>query len=263
MNKPKLKKTLGLVAMAAWTGAFTAHATVVAQYSFEGNLNDTAAGGSTADTLTYVQGTSGSGTAQYVPGVPGLGGQAALFDGNYFTALDSADVGLNDNTWTLEMFIQSTPVNSEWDRLLLKWDGAFDYHFALRNNNLDLFNSSVLEEFQENTVPATDFGGGEWHHVAVTSSGSGAEAWIDGESVWTGGAISLARSADNLGLGDGAGGPVPAFRFTGLMDEVRIHDEAVDQAYINGRAALLIPEPSVSFLLGLCGCALLRRRRSS
>ena len=51
----------------------SSNAAVVSQWSFEGNLNDTAAGGTTADNLT-----DNAGGVTYVPGVPGLGGWMPL-----------------------------------------------------------------------------------------------------------------------------------------------------------------------------------------
>lgn len=47
--------------------------------------------------------------------------------------------------------------------------------------------------------------------------------------------------------------------FNGLLDDVRIYDEALTQSEIQ---ALTIPEPSALALLLLCGVAMLRRRRA-
>ena len=111
-----LRGCLSLV-IAAGLSAFTlgpAYAEILTHYSFEGDLADSAADGGSADDLTYVQANSPSGTPQFVPGVPGLGGQAVLFDGNYFTAPDSTDLAINDNSWTIEAFIHVTAPNPEW-----------------------------------------------------------------------------------------------------------------------------------------------------
>ncbi len=259
-KRSKPHQTLGLISAIALAGSPAASAAVVAQYSFEGNLNDTAAGGGTADTLTYGQGTSGSATPQYIAGVPGLGGQAALFDGNFFSATNSPDLDINSDTWTIETFVHVTTPTANWHRLVLKWDSSTEYHFALESQDFNLFEGAGNSQvFDANTAPATDFTDG-WHHLAVTSSPTGSQAWIDGVSVFTGGAITLPSGTDNLGLGDNSTGAFPAFRHLGWMDEVRIHNTAVDQNYINGRAALLVPEPS-AFALALGSLALLLRRR--
>jgi uncharacterized protein (TIGR03382 family) len=47
----------------------------------------------------------------------------------------------------------------------------------------------------------------------------------------------------------------------GFMDEIRIHDSAIDQTYVNGRMALLVPEPASASFLALTVLGLVRRRR--
>ncbi len=64
--------------------------------------------------------------------------------------------------------------------------------------------------------------------------------WIDGTSVFTGASVTLANGTDPLGIGDfGTGGGNDALRMHGFMDEIRIHDSPIDQAYVNGRIALI------------------------
>ena len=205
-----MKHTTAVIAALA-LGA-SAHASVVVQYSFEGNLNDTAAGGGNADNLNYVQNASSSAVPTYTPGVPGLpGSQAAVFDGNYFNAPTSADLNLLGTDWTIEAFVSAGVLNAEWHRLILVWDTQLDYHFALRNGNFDFFEGTgVTEVFQANTVPTpVNFADGAWHHLAVTSSAAGSQAWIDGISVFTGGPINLTSTSDNLGIGENSGGTFP------------------------------------------------------
>ncbi len=129
-----VKAVVGImVASVVWV--MTSSAAVVTQYSFEDNLNDTGTGSSVSDTLTYAQGTSGSGSAVYLDGVVG---KAVVFDGNYFFAADSIDVGLTGTVWTIEAFIKASAHNATWDRLILKWDGGTDYHFALETGDINL-----------------------------------------------------------------------------------------------------------------------------
>lgn len=265
----KTRQLIAAIAVLGFIASAGAQANVVAQYSFEsGNrLGDTAAGGSTADTLSYVQDTSASASGQYVAGAVG---DAAVFDGNIFTAADSADLSIGSNTFTFEMFISSATVGG-FDRLMLKWGaiGTLEYHFALNGGNLSLFRSTNGSDFAEvlngNTGPATDFTDSDWHHLAVTSDGSGSTAWIDGVVVASGGAITIADTAESLGLGNSASAP-SGDRYVGLMDEVRIHDMSVDQNYINGRVALLsgpaIPAPAaLPAGIAMLGVLAGRRRR--
>jgi hypothetical protein len=256
-----MNKTITILATFATFGiAASANAAVVIQHSFEGNLNDTAAGGGTADNLSYNQGASPSATATYTPGVGG--GQAAVFDGNWFQAPDSPDSSLNDNTWTIELFVRVSAHNPQWERLVVKWGGSHNYHFALESADSNFFSGNPVGNiFDANTAPLTDFTTG-WHHLAVTSSATGFQAWIDGVVVASGAPIALADGTDPLGVGDfGIGGANNGLRLHGAMDELLIHDTAVDQSYIDGRMALLIPEPSAFTLLGLCGFGLILRRR--
>ena len=241
--------------------ASSAHAAVVIQHSFEGNLNDTATSGTTADNLSYNQGASPSATATYTAGVGG--GQAAVFDGNWFQAPDSPDSSLNDNTWTIELFVRVSAHNPQWERLIVKWGVSNDYHFALETTDSNFFSGNpVANIFDANTAPPTNFTDGGWHHLAVTSSAAGFQAWIDGVVVANGAPITLADGTDPLGVGDfGIGGTNDGLRLHGAMDELLIHDTAVDQSYIDGRMALLVPEPSTFALLGLCGLGFILRRR--
>ena len=245
MNEIVLKTSIAAALVAAILSP--ARSDVVAQYSFEQNLEDSAAGGGAADDLTYIQGVSGSPVPAFTAGVPGLGGFAAVFDGNRFSAADSDDLDITTD-WTIEVFMSVSTPNFEWERTVVKWVGGdFNYHFGLRNGSLNLFDGvgGGTERVAANTVPPTDFADGDWHHVAITSSAAGAEAWIDGISVHTGPQITFFAGTVPLGLGDFAGGgDNNGLRFHGRLDEVLIHDSAVDQAYIDGRAALLVADDS-------------------
>ena len=260
--KTKNKHQLPGVFLALVMTGGSARATIVMQYSFEGNSNDSAPGGVFADTLFYIPGASASTTARYAPGVVG---QAGVFDGNSFFAQDSADLGITTD-WTIEAFISVSVANGEWERTVVKWGTTGQsYHFGLRNGSLNLFSGALggMEVVNANTTPSTLFAAREWHHVAITSSLAGSEAWIDGASVFTGPSITFPENPVPLGIGDFTPGlgDNNALRFHGLMDEVRIHDSAVDQAYIESRAALLVPEPSGLSFLGLSGLAFIARRR--
>ena len=146
----------------------TAEADVVIQYSFEGNLDDTAAAGTVADNLSYNQGVSVSSTPSYETGVGA--GQAAVFDGNWFQAPDSVDSSLNDDTWTIELFVSVSAHNGQWERLVTKWGGSADYHFALETTDFNFFTGNpVGNVFDSNTAPTTDFTDGEVRSVYEAS----------------------------------------------------------------------------------------------
>lgn len=218
---------------------------VVVQYSFEGNLNDTAAAGTVADNLTFNRGAAVSTSPVYTAGV--AGGQAVEFSGNWFQAPDSADMDLVGNTWSIETFIKVSTHNGEWERVIVKWGISNDYHFALRSRNFDFFTGNPDGNiFNSNTSPAASFTDGQWHHLALTSSPAGSQAWVDGVSVFTGSAITLANGSDPLGIGDfGTTGSNNGLRHHGFLDEIRIHNTAIDQAYVDTRVGL-IRGPSIT-----------------
>ena len=234
-----LKRTVLLSSLGFFAIAMPAQSAVVVQYSFEGNLSDTAAGGSVADNLSYNKGVAASATPVYGSGV--AGGQAAVFSGNWFQAPDSADADIADNTWAMEAFVKVSAHNGEWERLIVKWGSSNNYHFALQTRDLNFFTGNpVGNVFDRNTAPVTNFTDGAWHHIAFTSSATGSQAWINGTSVFTGAPVTLANGSDPLGIGDfGTGGGSDALRMHGSVDEIRIHDSPIDQAYVNGRMALI------------------------
>lgn len=256
----RITRTAFLATIGLAASIWSAQSAVVIQYSFETNLTDSAAGGTVADNLSYNQGNSASAAPVYVAGVSG--GSAASFTGNWFQAPDSADADLTDNTWALETFIKVSTHNGEWERLIVKWGVSNDYHLSLRNRNFDFFTGNPdANVFNSNTAPATSFTDGNWHHIAFSSSATGSQAWIDGVSVFTGPSVTLANGTDPLGIGDfGTAGVNNGLRMHGALDEIRIHDTSIDQAYVNGRMAL-IPEPASAALFLLASFGLARRRR--
>ena len=261
-NYPSLIRLATFTAFAIAAAMTSVQSAPVIKYSFEGNLNDTAASGSVLDNLSYNQGVSLSGIPQYGPGVGG--GLAAVFDGNWFQAPDSIDADIADNTWAMETFLKVSVHNGQWERLLVKWGTNNNYHLSLETRDLNFFTGNpVGNVFDRNTAPVTNFTDGSWHHVAFTSSATGSQAWIDGFSVFTGAPVTLLDGTDPLGIGDfGTPGANNGLRMHGFMDEILIHDTPIDQAYINGRVAL-IPEPSSGSLLLIAtlGAGLACRRR--
>ena len=67
-------------------------------------------------------------------------------DAEWMTAPDSTDIDL-PAAYTLEAWVFPTLLDETWQRLVLRWDGGFSYHFALRaqggNWNVSLFHQEA------------------------------------------------------------------------------------------------------------------------
>ena len=226
-----------------------APAAVVTQYSFEGALLDTAAAGGTPDHLTATT-RSGTLSTTYQTGVVGQAVKLsnAATQAYLLSATDSNDLDLGGN-YTLEAFVNPQPEHADtWHRLAVKWfGGAQQYHFALEGSgdNLDLHMNGGSTLNQVTPVPA-----GQWSHVAFTgdSAADKTEMWYNGTVVGSTGYVGVVAGGAPLEFGNTAGGG-GNLQYSGLVDEVLIHDEAKDTTYMQGRAALL-PPPPVPELVG-------------
>lgn len=246
--------------------ASSAPAAVVSRWGFEDNLSDTAAGG-TADDLTDNSGGAGF--------VPGISGQAVVIadtgsGSNRLTATTSADLSLG-NAWTLELFVwpdAGNDPNVEWERIWTKWgEGGNEWHTSVRGNagqtvpdGLDLFvngGSNIINHNSTMTVARLT-----WSHIAFVGdqSANTITAWLNGVQVASVPYVAIPATAGNMNFGNFGAGDQSSLQFSGYIDEALIHDAAVDQNYLLGRAAM-IPEPSIAGLIALAGLLVTRFRR--
>ena len=212
---------------------------VVAQWSFDGNLDDVSAGVSD-DHLTP------TGDAEYATGVVGQAVRLTADGLQRLRAEDSDDLDLAAD-WTLEAYVWPDADNTgEWDRFWTKWgDGGNQWHSSFRStgavdveNGLDLFINDGDNIINSNTTAEVPLE--QWSHVAfVGDSASGMiTAWLNGEQVGE-------TDYQEVTPGDGAmnfgnfESPANALQYTGLIDEAKIHNAAVDQAYLIRRTALI------------------------
>lgn len=251
------------LALAAAAGLFpiSSQAAVVSQWSFEGNLNDTAPSGASADTLTP------QGTAAYATGVVGQAANVTFSGMQRIRALTSADMHLGAN-WTLEAFVRPDSSNTgEWDRFWTVWgDGGNEWHLTFRStgtvivdNGIDLFvnaSNNILNSNSTASVPLNI-----WSHVAIVGNQSAntITAWLNGKQVGTAAWVAVTPTAGAMNFGNFET-PGAALQYSGLIDEATIHNTAATPAYLAGRAAL-IPEPASLAFSSLAGLTLLLRRR--
>ena len=229
-------------------------AEVVTQWSFEGNLKDTASSGIQNDDLKAF------GEPEFVPGVPGLDGSAVKLsaDGAHrLRAKDSWDLDLEES-WTLEVFVWPDENNSgEWDRLWLKWgDGGNQWHFALRsfgsvkvNNGIDFVINGgtwVLESNDTAEVPLM-----KWSHLAMVGdfNKDTITAWLNGVKVGEAPYREVKPGSGAVNFGNFQN-PANSLQYTGFIDEALIHDTAVTEDYLRERSKLLVPlEPPSDIIL--------------
>ncbi len=220
-----------------------AHAVVVTRYAFDGDLQDTAGGGGTADHLSVF----GGGTESYAPGILG---QAVRIDtaggaAHRLRAAHSGDLGLAGD-FTIEAYVKPDSNNTgEWDRFLTKWaDGGNDWHWAFRraNNGLDFFENGTQRfdggtNAAQNTVPLDI-----WSHVAVVGdSGTNTiTGYINGDAVVSSAYVAPTANGGALNFGNFQS-PANGLQFTGMIDDAQIHDTALTVTQLQQRAAALLP----------------------
>jgi hypothetical protein len=263
-----------LVVVALW-GCSLANAETLTHYTFDDTLADTATGGATADDLTALNVTDtgnwaapdvAPGTPVYVPGVVGkaaaVGLHAVAGRPNILSAVDSDDLDLAGDEWTIEMYIHPDFQNPDTncDRMCVKWYGETNsnqYHWTLWPEAQDLFANGGAVTQGSKALPV-----GSWSHIAMTNdTTNGLQIWQNGEVIATAGHLAIAAGRDPLEFGNMLGFYRDFYQFTGLIDDFMIHDEAMGQAYMESRTSV-IPEPSTMALLLLSGLMVLSRRFS-
>jgi hypothetical protein len=223
-----------------------AGAAVVTQYSFEDNLLDSAPAGVNADDLTAIL-IGGAGAESYEAGIVGQAVRLDIGTGNAFvlSAPDSDDLDLASD-WTLEAFVKPDFQNTgEWDRFWTKWgEGSNDWHWAFRygNNGEDYFMNGAQVFDGASDLPANSVPLDQWSHVAVVgnSAAGTVSGYLDGTQVVSAAYVAPVTGVSAMNFGNFAhGGNTNGLQYTGLIDEALIHNMAVDDTYLAGRAALL------------------------
>ena len=215
---------------------------IVSQWSFDGNLEDTAAVGGSVDHLTATA-LNGEVNPVYVEGVCGLAVQIGDQEGDatVLTAPDSDDLDLAPE-FTLEAFVRRTfEHGAEWDRFATKWfDGSNQWHWAFRgppDKSQDFFMNGV-QQINQGDV-SVDVELDVWYHVAMTGDPvNGLRLWQNGEVVGSFDYSEPADGTDNFRIGNLAVGQT-ALQFHGWVDEFLIHNVSKDEAYMRKRTALM------------------------
>lgn len=233
-----MKRILFAVFLGLLLTAGSAHADLVAHYTFSGNADD----------------ASGYGNHGTVIGATLTGDRfgnpdsAYLFDGvnDYIDILDSASLDLTDS-FTISLWINQYSENSGGSRLVDKISAGFGDGYLLDtypNRDIRL----IVDGRSYSAYP--DFALNEWHHLMATFDRGNYTIFLDGAVALSGTDPSwnpAVTNSLNLYLGRAHGDET--IYFHGVMDDVMIYSSAV-------------PEPTTILLLGagLIGAAGVRRR---
>jgi len=236
-----------------------AHAALVAHYAFEGDLIDSS-------------GMGNHGSAAGLPAFPGtisfetgILGQAARFEGPWVVAPHSASLNLSSEM-TLAAWINTSgpqigiPKNSG-----VIWKGDLDGTAGPYELNLvgptDPADTRVnLNDGSVSAIQGSIVNFDIWQHLAATYDGSSLSLYRNGvllSSTAFAGAIDQEESP--LVIGNRRRGDHLSNRFFGLMDEVRIYDNALSASEIAALAT--VPEPSTALVVALALGGLALRSR--
>ncbi len=226
-----------------------ARSSVVTRWSFEGNLQDSAEGGVSADHLAAAA-YQGPLDTTYVPGVVGLAVQVGetYGDATVLSAADSDDLDLQAE-FTVEAFVHRTAEHGqEWERFATKWfDGANEWHWSFRGppgRSQDWFMNGTSHVAHGNV--ASDLPLGEWHHVAITGDPvQGLRIWQNGVVVGSSPYAAPIGGGDHFRIGNAAPGESMS-QFSGWVDEFQIHNVSRDAVYMAGRTALVRGAPAIT-----------------
>ena len=134
----------------------------------------------------------------------------------------SLDVG---DTFTVEAWVKRGSFGAPEYQAVAS-QGANSWMFAFRNDNRLILRQATVGDLVSSTRTVTD---SNWHHVAVTKSGSSVHLYIDGADVT--GAVTNRTMANNtlpLSLGQSSG---TSF-WNGTLDEVAPYGAGLDAATI-------------------------------
>jgi len=264
-------KLTRFLAMATALGLGAANAALVSHFTF-----DEAVGSTTA--VNSVSGAANGAIGSNVTlGATGVFGTAFTFNND---ASQNGIVDMGNATGLFSAIAASGQITISvwlnWGTLSANRDSAiFLGDDTVGNRYIDIgtagnTNSGVYGRTRDNQgtgfsdgIQGSGLSDGEWHHIAYTSNQATGEAqlYIDGvaQPLQTG-VNTFPSVFNNFEVGRlGRGGAGPTDAFAGSIDELRIYDEVLSSAAI---AALAVPEPGVSALLGLGSlCVAFRRRK--
>lgn len=258
---------LGLLLM----GASSVSATIIAQYHFDES------GGTTAfDSAGSFNGALTATGASFVSG--GISGNAISLDQGLggLVNMGTSFPGFTSGSFSLVCWVKTT--TTLMDTIVLAKHEAFTqngYLIAINqtggggtpNKATFTAGSEFVSQSPTSTSSVND---GVWHQiVAVFTAGGTHSIYVDGapmEASTTSQGIPSNGSAFLIGGVNQSG--TPNARYTGLVDEVQVYDQALNDAQIDflfQNPTQVVPEPGTLALLsaGLVACIIFKRRSSA
>ncbi len=239
-----LKKVCIMMILAAAVCAV--NATLVSHYEFEGNWDNSVAGG-----LPGIQTGTGSPAVIANDSERGLVADLTPTNSRVYIGYDAA---LNSIA-TTQQFTIATWVKSTAG---LNWQQIFgrgtQWGIRMVEGKVQLFNSTGT------LLGSTAINDGEWTHIAATYNGGTGQAVVyvngvqDGASTINTTLVSSLRAA--IG-GRYSTYSVADFIYTGYVDDLQVYDNALSSTEI----AQIVPEPATICMLGLGALGLIRRKK--
>ena len=263
-------------------------ANLVSHYEFEGNTNDSVAGGPTGTIVDFNPGNPASGLGA---GKIGAGALDLNFGDIMTTTTSGHPTGADLLSGTIAMWVMTAPGLTDGELSNINLMGNLNdldstaYLFGTNGvGNLQLFpRAADGSQARPRVAPGGDvfalersWADGQWHHLAVTfdngpANGSSTGQWyIDGNPIDTQVADQALNSGDTfspwefdmvIGGRNNRGNPDGFLPGGVMLDDIRVYDMPLSQSEINQLPGL-IPEPTALALslLGLVASAGYRRR---
>lgn len=222
-----------------------ASATLVAEWLFEGNGQDTSGNG---HNLSF--------TGSYSYGAGENGDQALALNGGYAFTNATTDLDLLGPDFTIEYKVKM-PVQGNYGLIGTGHYQNKGWSSGVVSGNLWFMAEQGSEAAREGVYNPVNLGDNQWHHIAVVKSGNGANnvsLYLDSILLATSTFASpIEDSGYDLRIGRWGGAwNAGEYPYYGSIDDIRIYSDALTADQFGGA----IPEPSSLALILFAGLAL-------